>query len=262
MTTKAIFFDIDGTLFSRKNFTVPQSVHRAFERLRKDGVKLFIATGRPLLDIRDLEGLQFDGLVTTNGAHCLDGERNTIHVEAIPRQDFKALVRYLENPEPPECILLMKDGSAVNYHGPEILSMYTVSSVALPPVKNFNGIDPDSVLQINIFVTPEQEADLMKNALLGCQSSRGLPKMADINKRGVNKQSGIDRILELNGIDLKDTMAFGDGGNDISMLRHVAVGVAMGDAPDKVKQAAKHVTDAADDNGIYNALEKLVWNAK
>ncbi|MDR3093560.1 MAG: HAD hydrolase family protein, partial [Bacteroidales bacterium] len=48
--------------------------------------------------------------------------------------------------------------------------------------------------------------------------------------------------------------AFGDGGNDISMLRHVAIGVAMGNATDDVKAQADYVTNSVDDDGIGNAL--------
>ena len=49
-------------------------------------------------------------------------------------------------------------------------------------------------------------------------------------------------------------MAFGDGGNDIEMLRHVGIGVAMGNAKDEVKACADYVTTSVDDDGIVNAL--------
>lgn len=52
-------------------------------------------------------------------------------------------------------------------------------------------------------------------------------------------------------------MAFGDGGNDIDMLQHAAIGVAMGNAGDNVKAAADHITTSVDDDGILNALKKF-----
>ena len=57
------------------------------------------------------------------------------------------------------------------------------------------------------------------------------------------------------GIRLEETMAFGDGGNDISMLRHAGIGVAMGNAKDDVKVIADYVTASVDDNGIADALK-------
>ena len=50
-------------------------------------------------------------------------------------------------------------------------------------------------------------------------------------------------------------MAFGDGGNDITMLQHVAVGVAMGNANPEVKEIADYITDDVDSDGIWNALK-------
>ena len=50
-------------------------------------------------------------------------------------------------------------------------------------------------------------------------------------------------------------MAFGDGGNDIGMLRHAGIGVAMGNANDDVKNAADYITTSVDENGIAHALK-------
>ncbi|KAA6336544.1 putative bifunctional phosphatase/peptidyl-prolyl cis-trans isomerase, partial [termite gut metagenome] len=57
------------------------------------------------------------------------------------------------------------------------------------------------------------------------------------------------------GFDLEETMSFGDGGNDINMLRHVAIGVAMGNASERVKQAAGYVTTSVDNDVVMNALK-------
>ena len=64
---KAVFFDIDGTLVSFKTHRVPDSTKRAIAILRAKGIRVFIASGRQLLAINNLEDLQFDGYVTLNG---------------------------------------------------------------------------------------------------------------------------------------------------------------------------------------------------
>ena len=75
--------------------------------------------------------------------------------------------------------------------------------------------------------------------------------------RGNTKQKGLDEIIRHFGIRLEDTIAFGDGGNDIPILRHAGIGVAMGNASDRVKEAADYVTTSVDDDGIANALRYL-----
>ena len=50
-------------------------------------------------------------------------------------------------------------------------------------------------------------------------------------------------------------MGFGEGGNDISMLKHVGIGIAMGNASENVKQIADYVTDTVDNDGILKALQ-------
>ena len=95
----------------------------------------------------------------------------------------------------------------------------------------------------------------MSKVLIHCHTTHWNPGFADVNMRGCGKQLGIDCLLQYYGIRLGETLAFGDGGNDISMLRHVAIGVAMGNASDEVKRVADYITNSVDDNGIWNALK-------
>ena len=82
-----------------------------------------------------------------------------------------------------------------------------------------------------------------------------LGMLADITAKGDTKQKGIDEIIRYFGIKLEETMAFGDGGNDITMLRHAAIGVAMGQAKEDVKAAADYVTAPIDEDGISKAMK-------
>jgi hydroxymethylpyrimidine pyrophosphatase-like HAD family hydrolase len=74
----------------------------------------------------------------------------------------------------------------------------------------------------------------------------------------VDKSTGIDAVAAYFGWDVKQTMAFGDGGNDIGMLRHVGCGIAMGNASEEVKQHARYVTDDIDRDGVAKAIERYL----
>ena len=110
------------------------------------------------------------------------------------------------------------------------------------------------VLQITPFLTADEEQRLLPS-LPGCTSARWYPAFCDITSASADKANGIRAIASHLGIDISETMAFGDGGNDISMLQAVGTGVAMGNALDEVKRAACHVTSDVDDDGVKNALE-------
>ena len=80
---KALFFDIDGTLVSFRTHEIPESTVNALEEVKKQGLKVYISTGRPLSIITNLGQIQhlIDGYITTNGAYCFvdrNGKREII----------------------------------------------------------------------------------------------------------------------------------------------------------------------------------------
>ena len=90
------------------------------------------------------------------------------------------------------------------------------------------------VLQITPFITREQE-DALMHQLPDCASTRWYPAFCDITSRLADKSRGLEAVAEAAGIGIEETMAFGDGGNDVAMLRRAGIGVAMGNANDAVK---------------------------
>ena len=74
------------------------------------------------------------------------------------------------------------------------------------------------------------------------------------NVKGVDKASGIREFAFYYDFDISHTIAFGDGGNDISMLREAGIGVAMGGAAESIRAVSDYVTDTVDNDGIRNAL--------
>lgn len=95
--TKALFFDIDGTLVSFRTHEIPASAVEALSAAKAKGHRIFIATGRPRVIINNLGPLQerglIDGYVTMNGAYCFVGDE-VIYKSAIPTDDVRTLTGY------------------------------------------------------------------------------------------------------------------------------------------------------------------------
>lgn len=253
-TIKAIFFDIDGTLVSFKTHCVPQTTVEAIETLRSRGIKVFIATGRPFYQINNLGTLQFDGYVTLNGAWCIDHTGRVIFQNPIPRADLDAVNRRLDQGDKFPCAFMTSTQVYINYVNQTVANVAAMVGLAPPPVRDLHEVANEEVLQINIYVEAEQEAKLIREVFHHCTSSRWYPAFADLNIKGNSKSTGIDRILADYDIPLCETLSFGDGGNDIPMLRHTGFSVAMGNAADPVKQAASYVTTDVDHDGVAEAL--------
>jgi HAD superfamily hydrolase (TIGR01484 family) len=124
------------------------------------------------------------------------------------------------------------------------------------PVVSPAEVAQKEIIQMTPFIRAEQE-DEIRPSTPTCEYNRWYPSFADVTAKGITKQRGIDEIIRYFGLSLEDTVAFGDGGNDISMLRHAAIGVAMGQATDEVKAAANYVTAPIDEDGISKAMKHL-----
>lgn len=251
---KAVFFDIDGTLVSFKTHEVPQSTREAIRALREKGIKVFIATGRQLQSINNLGTLEFDGYVTLNGGICYVGRGQVIYRLAIPSEDIGSLLAYQRQVESFPCAFVMDGSILLNYKNGDVEELFRMLNFPEPPIGSVEGLEEKTVYQLIAFFSPGQEERIM-SVLPHCESTRWNPLFTDVVPKGSNKGIGIDKLLAHFGIPLSETMAFGDGGNDVAMLSHVGIGVAMGNAEKEVQEAAAYVTTSVDEDGIFNALK-------
>lgn len=253
---KAIFFDIDGTLVSFKTHTIPQSTQNALKQLREKGIKIFIATGRPkVLMLEAVGDFPFDGYITLNGVHCFTAEHQDIYKGRIPEDDIERLITYhQQHPETP--FVFVHDDkwfiTGVNNAVKEVANLIEINIPPISPIEEARGKE---ILQIMGYFGQDEDMEVFHNVLTHCEPMRWYPLFTDIIARGNSKSRGIDHVLEYYGIDLKDTMAFGDGGNDIPMLQHVGIGIAMGNASPEVQAAANYITTSVDEDGVMNALK-------
>ena len=253
---RAIFFDIDGTLLSFQTHAVSASTQKALRLLREKGVKLFLATGRPpktAFMFRSSFDFEFDGAVMLNGQYCMAGNQ-VIYEKSIPASSIASLLPYLEEKQIP-CDFVELDYLYIN-----LLNKETEELVALLGGQEVLGPQDDvqralhnKVYQLSPFISEVEEEEFLRH-VPGCKSARWTSLFTDIIPADGGKPVGMDKMIAHFGIQPDEVMAFGDGGNDLEMLQHAHIGVAMGNAVDSVREAADYITDDVDHDGIWNAL--------
>lgn len=254
---KALFFDIDGTLVSFKSHRIPQSTVDALEQAKKNGVEVYISTGRPKQIINNLGQIEhlIDGYITANGARCFV-EDTLVSQHAILPSDVKKIIEAADRDNYP-AIVVSESRFAIHHYTDEVYEIFCkglgVDSSVF--VTDLNRLGDEAILQVTPFCTVEQEALLMPT-LENCTSGRWHPAFTDITARGADKGKGLQAMADYLGLNIEETMAFGDGGNDISIIKKAGVGVAMGNAGDELKQVADYITTHVDEDGVKNALIK------
>ena len=254
---KALFFDIDGTLVSFQTHRIPSSTIQALELAHAKGIKIFIATGRATFIITNLSELQqlnlIDGYITMNGSYCFVGNQ-IIYKSPIPAEDINAMVDIFK--EKNYSSFFVSERRMVACQPNDLLRriFYETLHVNESQESSLEEIIQEDILQVTSFFTEQEEREI-RPYIPNCEIARWHPAFTDITAKGNTKQKGIDEFCRHFDFRLEETMAFGDGGNDISMLRHAAIGVAMGQATEEVKQSADYVTASVDEDGIWKAME-------
>ena len=249
---KAIFFDIDGTLFSHKLMEIPSSTKKALDKLRDKGVKTFIATGRHFVEMQALpiDAEEYDGMVVLNGQICVDKFGNILYESPMDEDDLKEIIRVIEKKEIP-ILLIERDRIYINYVNDIVIEAQKTFSLPTPELGEYNGA---KIYQACLYVDEKQEREMMSR-LKKCKTTRWNEYGIDLLSECGGKEVGIEKVLEYYGIKRSECMAFGDGENDVDMLKFAGIGIAMGNAAESAKKYADYVTTDIEHDGIYNALK-------
>lgn len=249
---KAIFFDIDGTLFSHNSQEIPHSTKQALRKLRDKGIKTFIATGRHFVEMKALpiDASDYDGMIVLNGQICVDGDGKILYESPLDDNDLKEIVRIFNLKEIP-VLLIERDRIYINIVNDIVVEAQKTFSLPTPEIGEYSGA---KIYQACIYANVEQEKMIMSK-LVKCKTTRWNEYGIDLLSDCGGKDVGIGHVLNYYGIKRTESMAFGDGENDVDMLKFAGIGVAMGNAAESAKECADYVTTDIDHDGIYNALK-------
>lgn len=249
---KAAFFDIDGTIVAFGEPEIRDSVIAALDKARENGVKLFIATGRHRTNIYNIKGYPFDGFICNNGAIVTIGDE-TVSTIPIPHEDALKIARVCADHKL-ACMCFPLDRAEMsnpNDKTRQLLTMIHISNVHETDL--LGEVNDKEYYQLTVFMTKEQEAEYFSD-IHDMVWQRWHPDFTDGNSAMATKSAGMKSILDKLGIARDECIAFGDGGNDISMLEYAGIGVAMGNATEDVKKAADYVTDSVFEEGVISAM--------
>jgi len=246
---RLVALDIDGTVVDHDG-ALPEAVRKAVGRVLDADVPVVLATGRSWHGTRpvfDELGLPPGPSVASNGAVVVSYPPQEIRkaVTFDPREVIKKVVQFA-----PGTLIAVEEigrGYRLNGHFPggDLTGEMVIESIeqlSARPVTRIILRDPDR--------SDEDFTSLARHlGLQGVTYFVGWSAWLDIAPLGVNKASGLQDVADDLGVDPTDVLAFGDGRNDIEMLRWAGRGVAIGDAPEDVQQAADVVTDTFVDGG-------------
>jgi len=269
---KLIALDMDDTLLNTEKHLSKRNEEALYKAAAK-GIQIVPATGR-LYDaipeeVRNLEFINY--AITVNGSSIYDVKKKEYLCNiAFPIDEATEIMSYIETlPIIYDCYI---DGhgymnqemydTAKEWVPEPFLTLVIKFRTPVPEIKQFIKEFGRPIQKIQLFVN---ERDKMRS--LYDQISEKFPR-ADVTSsmennieictKEANKGFTLMKLADMLGIAHEDTMAFGDGGNDVIMMKMAGFGVAMGNGIDAVKQNAKYITDRCDDDGVATAIEKFI----
>lgn len=251
---KAAFFDIDGTLLSFKTHKVSEGTIKAFDALHRKGIRTFISSGRPMILIPEMP-VAFDGYITMNGGYCFVGE-TVLLKNPIPQEETDRWLKYADRKGICTMIFTEHEMYVNTLSNPVANAIRDQLEFTMPPMIETREMIGRETYQIIAIMPSTRDAEVLE-MLPHCRLPRWHPEFSDLVNSENSKAMGIDCILHHYGIDRNECVGFGDGGNDIEMLDYCGIGVAMGNADERVKEHANYVTTSVDDEGIAHALTEL-----
>ena len=257
------FFDIDGTLAWQDPKLVQElpegerdlspypneTVSQAIRTFVANGNKAFICTGRTLSCIHPkLLELPWAGVVCLAGGYA-ELEGRIVRNAAINPGLLQRLAPYLE-----------QSGEVIRFEG---IGRVVRMSADAPETYGYARTVGDAVTQLEhynaykILMSTPLANRIAQDEELGpllCLNELEL-EVTEISPRECTKRAGISAVLDALGPDHGTVYGIGDASNDVALMEAVDVGIAMGNAPDFLKEKADYVTDSFDHDGVVTALE-------
>lgn len=246
--------DVDDTLVDSRTHRVPESTVQALQELRDQGYLLCIATGRSIHSLHhgkfDDQLFAWDGYVCNNGQILYDANKQQLFAHYIDEKAVRACIELGKKFHSP--IQLESETTMLTMEPNDYV--YTAHNFFDEPIPDVNEYHGENIVMMAAYAPLEYDYQDYQN-IDGIDVLPGQSTYADIVAQGYTKWNGIQKMLDIFNKD--GFIAFGDSLNDIEMLQHASISVAMGQGNEKTKAVATYVTTPVDQDGIRNACRAL-----
>ncbi len=257
---KIAFFDIDGTLTSETDGTVPESAIKAIRCSRQSGNLMFINTGRCFQNVEQrFRDIGFDGYICGCGTNIYCNGQDVFYMP----QTHEVTMNILHQARKTNVDILFESRSMVSFDlsrplkHPRAIKHYHIFEklhYAMPEhLDNPNFFCDKFVIW---YEHPKQLADFrtVSDRYFDCIDRGGT--FREFVPHGYSKATGMEFVLKYYGIPKECAFAFGDSNNDLPMFSCVPNSIAMGNAaPDSLFTMVSHITAKASEDGISKALK-------
>ncbi len=270
MEIKMIGLDLDGTSLN-DNGEFSERTRQAFKKAHEKGIHVVIATGRAEFslpkNISEIEGLEY--VITSNGARVLRlSDGCVVYKNFISPQKVREIIEVLKSQN--ARAEMFANGKAYisrsEYDGIVSGDILTRSKGYVMATRNpiddiyAHMIDWEDHIE-NISVNyPNNEAkhecEKKLSELEGITVTSSFPLNNEIGGASTSKADALEYLLQSFGLHKDNLMVCGDSRNDIAMIEHAGLGIAMENADDCVKDVADITTLSNEEDGVAYAIEK------
>lgn len=268
MEYKLIALDIDGTLFNSSQEIMPMTRKKLIE-LQQQGTSIVLASGRDISSLSSIgKQLKMDqypqnGYLCLNGLEIYDSSYRLIHNEKkLTKEDALILDEYAKE-FCMDMIFFFAKGLFIIEHGHTGIIEHHFMTRCKEKILSVDEIPHDyfdDLRKVAFVQNRERMSQIKKDVYQKVGSLFEVtlvePDWIEINPLGLNKGHALEIFCQLKNISIDKTIAFGNGENDIHMLKCAGKGIAMGNSFDSVQEIADDICLRADEDGIGEYLKR------
>ena len=273
MNCKLLAFDLDGTLL-RNDKSVSHETIAALKAAHEAGILIVPTTGRIYSGLPEqVAELPFlDYCIFGNGAGVYDVQNSRV-ISSIPLEAEKVL-KIIKRFHPPEAIYgvyqnnegfmpaamrdMLEDYLIGDFFPVYLRKMYQ----PVPSLEEHFEQDGANIQKFNVYFRNEElkkaALEKMPGLFPDCAATTSLPTLIEFTNKDAHKGGALKLLCREIGIDIADTIAFGDGGNDFTLIREAGLGVAMENALPELKKIADYITLTNEEHGVAHVINAVL----